>query len=105
MEYKNVSIKMNNNTLDMSSVVNIIEGRDDHLSDNEKQRYPIKASNNNNPTFKLVKGTEYFVTLVIRQKNDEKYKITVSGAESSNHPTSEQTLDGNIDVWPFNLIA
>ena len=105
MAHKTVTIKQSNNALHMDSVVNTIEGKDGHLSEEEKKRYPIKAFDNNSPAFKLVEGTEYWVSVVIRQKNGQKYKLSVVNATSSDHPTDEIELDGGFDIWAWDMKA
>jgi hypothetical protein len=105
MAYKKITIKINNDNLFLDSIVTTVPGKDGNLSKQEKQRYPIKAPNNNAPIFPLVEGTVYSAVLVVRQNNGEKYKISVENAASSNHPTIEKMLDDNFDAWHFTFVA
>lgn len=103
MGKKSVTIKINNPALSLTSSIHLIEGKHSHLSDEEKLRFPIKSIDNNQPIFELEENTEYFVSLVIVDKNGEKYKVSVENTVKSGHPKKENTLDKGMDMWPFDI--
>ncbi|MEP1382520.1 MAG: hypothetical protein ABJK64_01860 [Paraglaciecola sp.] len=48
-------------------------------------------------TFSLKEGTKYYIGIVVYGDDDQKYKIEISGATTTQYPTSEMTLDNGYD--------
>ena len=103
MTHKTVTIKMSNSSLHMDTQIKPAKGNLSKLPPGDRNKFPIKAADNREPSFRLVKGVKYSVTLAIRYKDGQKYTITVDGASNSKHPKTEKTLKGGIDFFGFTF--